>query len=136
LRYEVWEKSPKNKCRGCPACRQAGKMGNKVVATFCYTINTNSELFIHWFRTILIKSIPKGVTVILDNASFHPKKKLRNLARRHGVKILFLPPYSPDLNPIEKVWENIKKALVDILNESYSLSNAIYYYFGCKELLN
>jgi transposase len=38
----------------------------------------------------------------MDNASFHPRKKLTNLCRRHGIKLLFLPAYSPDYNPIEK----------------------------------
>jgi transposase len=52
----------------------------------------------------LVKVVPGGSTIIMDNATHHPKKKLFNLARRHGMRLLFLPPYSPDLNPIEKDW--------------------------------
>jgi len=85
-------------------------------------------LFTEWFRKHLVKSIEKGSTVILDNASFHPKKKLQNLARRHGIKILFLPPYSPDFNPIEKNWANMKRALVDILPKEKTLEDAILKY--------
>ena len=99
------------------------------VSTLCYTQNTDSTFFTDWFRKNLVKSIPKGSTVIMDNASFHPKKKLRNLARRHGIKLLFLPAYSPDYNPIEKDWANMKNALIDILTESISLDDAIYQYF-------
>lgn len=80
----------------------AAQVGDEIVATLCYTENATGESFIKWFKTSLIKSVRKGVTVIMDNASFHPKKKLRDLARRHGIKVLFLPPYSPDYNPIEK----------------------------------
>jgi transposase len=50
----------------------------------------------------------------MDNASFHPFKKLKNLCRRHGMRLLFLPAYSPDYNPIEKSWANMKRALIDI----------------------
>jgi transposase len=64
----------------------------------------------------------------MDNASFHRKKKLRNLARRHGMKLLFLPPYSPDFNPIERTWANMKRALTDILPDSESLEMGIYDY--------
>jgi putative transposase len=65
----------------------------------------------------------------MDNASFHPKKKLRNLARRHGIKLLFLPPYSPDFNPIEKTWANMKRGLIDIIPHCNDLPSAIYQYF-------
>jgi transposase len=102
----------------------------KHVSTLCYTQNTDSEFFVEWFRKNLVKSLRKGVTVILDNASFHPKKKLRNLARRHGLKLLFLPAYSPDYNPIEKDWANMKTALIDELrNDDVELDKAIYQYF-------
>lgn len=67
----------------------------------------------------------------MDNASFHRKNKLRNLARRHGMKILFLPPYSPDFNPIEKSWANMKRYLVDYLPSSENLQSAIYSYLLC-----
>lgn len=66
------------------------------VAPFCYTQPANSELFEDWFRKILVKSLARGSTIILDNASFHRPERLKNLARRHGVRILFLPAYSPD----------------------------------------
>jgi putative transposase len=65
----------------------------------------------------------------MNNASFHPKKKLRNLARRHGIKLLFLPPYSPDFNPIEKTWTNMKRGLINIIPHSNDLPSAIYQYF-------
>jgi transposase len=91
--------------------------------------NTTGELFEDWFKTRLVKSVSKGATIIMDNASFHRKKKLRNLARRHSVKLLFLPAYSPDLNPIEHTWANMKRALVDILPDSKNLENGIHEYF-------
>jgi transposase len=69
---------------------------------------------LEWFRAKFVKSVPKGTTAILDNASFHPAKKLKNLCQRHGIKLLFLPAYSPDFNPIEKTWANMKRGLIKI----------------------
>ena len=84
-----------------------------------------------WFRTKLVRYSPKGSTFIMDNASHHQKKKLTNIARRHGMKLLFLPTYSPDLNPIEKDWANMKKDLVEIMKREdiTSLEDGIYWYF-------
>jgi transposase len=106
----------------------AAKLGNKIVAPLCYTENTTSLFFVDWFRKVFVKAVPKGVTAIMDNASFHPKKKLRNLARRHGIKLLFLPPYSPDYNLIERDWANMKRALPEIIDEGITLEDAIYRY--------
>lgn len=90
----------------------------------------NSERFEDWFKTKLVKSVPKGNTIIMDRASFHREKKLRNLARRHGLKLQLLPAYSPDLNPIENTWANMKSALIDTLPNEGNLENAIYLYLG------
>jgi hypothetical protein len=101
----------------------------KHVATLCYVQNTDSEFFENWFKKTLVKSIKRGSTIILDRASFHRKTKLKNLARRHGMKILFLPAYSPDFNPIEKDWANMKNALVDTLPQSHDVPSAVFAYF-------
>jgi transposase len=73
--------------------------------------------------------MPKGCTAILDNAAFHPKERLRKLARGK-VRLLFLPPYSPDYNPIEKSWANMKSYLRDNIHNYQSVDDAIYDYFG------
>jgi transposase len=64
----------------------------------------------------------------MDNAKFHPKKRLRKLARGK-VRFLFLPPYSPDYNPIEKSWANMKRYLRDNMHNYLSVDSAIYDYF-------
>ena len=58
-------------------------------AVECYKHNTNKEFFNEWFTNRLLHEIPKGYTVIMDNARFHCKKTLRKLARGN-VKLLFL----------------------------------------------
>lgn len=51
----------------------------------------------------------KPVTVVLDNASYHRARVVRELADTLGIELLFLPPYSPNLNLIERVWKLVKK---------------------------
>jgi hypothetical protein len=58
---------------------EEGKM--KVIELFCYRQNTTGEIFEDWFKRKLVKLVPKDATIIMDNASFHRKKKLWNLWR-------------------------------------------------------
>ena len=83
-----------------------------------------------------MKSIERGSDIIFDRASFHRKTKLKNLALRHGMKILFIPAYSPDLNPIEKDWANMKAKLIDTLPECNDVANAVYDYFNSYYFLS
>jgi transposase len=103
--------------------------GGRHYAVECYSRTTNSELFEDWFENRLLKAIPKGFTIIMDNASFHRKEILRKLARGKA-RLLFLPPYSPDYNPIEKTWANMKRFLRNNSNNFLSAGYAIYDYFS------
>ncbi|WP_341749895.1 transposase [Candidatus Tisiphia endosymbiont of Sialis lutaria] len=58
-------------------------------------------------RKFLIKELKAGQVVVMDNDSFHKSKKTKELIESVGCKLIFLPPYSPDLNLIEKFWANI-----------------------------
>jgi len=70
---------------------------------------TKTELVNQWTEKMLFKELRPASTIIWDNAAFHSKKALQELADREGHFLLFLPPYSPDFNPIEQDWAIIKK---------------------------
>ena len=106
----------------------AGRCNGEVLAPKTYNNSTNSRFFVDWFEFDLLSVVPSGHTVIMDNASFHPKKELQKIAERYSVKLLFLPPYSPDLNPIEKLWACLKCWLCDYLGQYKSLHGAILDY--------
>ena len=89
----------------------AARVGDRLIAPMSYNRNTDSTVFEYWFEEQLTPLLRPGDVVIMDNASFHRKTKLYEIAGRHQIKILFLPPYSPELNPIEKTWANIKRWL-------------------------
>jgi transposase len=73
--------------------------------------------------------VEKGTTILLDNGSFHRKERLKKTARKAGLKLLLLPPYSPDFNPIEHIWTNMKRALRDLIPHFDTLESAVLHYF-------
>jgi transposase len=102
----------------------AGYCQKKWVAPMQYEGSTNSDLFEFWFENCLLKEI-KRKYIILDNASFHRKARLVDLASEKKCKVIFLPPYSPDLNPIENRWAWLKGKLRDLLPVSHSFDDAV-----------
>ena len=103
----------------------AAKRGNEIIAPLEYEGNTDHRLFEQWFVQMLLPLLLIDSVIILDNASFHRKKVLRALAEEAGMTIIFLPPYSPDLNPIEKFWAWLKRILKKIISQFDSLSQAL-----------
>jgi transposase len=69
---------------------------------------TDACIFISFIKDCLLKSLKKGQIVFLDNAKFHKNSRIKELIESVGAKLVFLPPYSPDLSPIEKMWSKIK----------------------------
>jgi hypothetical protein len=95
----------------------------------CYRNTTDSAFFLDWFENCLLKEIPKCFTAIMDNAKYHRKAILRKLARGK-IRLLFLPPYSPDYNPIEKSWANMKRYIRNNIQIFKMVEETIYDYFG------
>src|SRR5947199_1753393 len=71
----------------------------------------NGELFTLYVEKVLAPTLAKGEIVILDNLGSHKGKPARDAIRAKGAHLFFLPPYSPDLNPIEQVFAKIKHLL-------------------------
>jgi transposase len=59
----------------------------------------------------LIPTLTIGKTIVIDNASFHQSQKIKALIESAGCKLVYLPPYSPDLNPIELFWSKVKHTI-------------------------
>jgi len=81
---------------------------NRFQAPFMFEGHCNTSVFETYLEEILIPTLQPGKTVIIDNASFHKSLKIKTLIEQAGCKLIYLPPYSPDLNPIEHYWYKIK----------------------------
>jgi transposase len=81
--------------------------------TACMVVNgaTTKDIFEAYVGQILLPTLKAGDTVILDNLSAHKNQRVRELIESVGAELWYLPAYSPDLNPIEKMWSKIKSIL-------------------------
>ena len=70
--------------------------------------NTDTQIFNQWIEEFLIPELKSGQTVILDNAAFHKSSRTTELIKSRNCNLLYLPPYSPDFNPIEQKWGHVK----------------------------
>lgn len=71
----------------------------------------NGQLFLAYVEQFLVPTLDKGDIVIMDNLGSHKGQAVRQAIRGCGARLLFLPPYSPDLNPIEQVFAKLKTLL-------------------------
>ena len=81
--------------------------------TACMTIEeaTDTEVFRAYVRQVLAPTLRTGDVVVMDNLSPHKSDPTLALIIQAGAQVLFLPAYSPDLNPIEKMWSKVKALL-------------------------
>jgi transposase len=71
----------------------------------------DGEMFLAWVRRGLTPTLRKDETVILDNLSIHKVQGVRETIEATGAHLEYLPPYSPDFNPIENLWSKVKQSL-------------------------
>ena len=72
---------------------------------------TDREVFEAYVEKMLAPSLRSGQVVVMDNLSAHKGERVRALVEERGAELLYLPPYSPDLNPIEEAFAKIKNLL-------------------------
>jgi len=84
---------------------------NLLFAPFIFEGYSNKATYEIYVERILAPSLKPEQVVIIDNASFHKSKNIIDLIEKAGCKLIFLPPYSPDFNPIEHFWTAIKNKI-------------------------
>lgn len=88
---------------------------DQVKAPYLFDGPMNGEVFAAYLKKAVIPALSKGDTIIVDNLSSHRSKKVEQVMeealRVAGVELIFLPPYSPDFNPIEQLFSKVKQLL-------------------------
>ncbi|AMQ28681.1 TPA: IS630 family transposase [Legionella pneumophila subsp. pneumophila] len=107
----------------------AGLINKKLVAPICYQGTMDRVLFNFWLSNFFLPEIGSGKTIVMDNAAFHKSPETASIITEAGCNLIFLPPYSPDLNPIEKCWANLKKKIKNEITNFDSLAQAIDHAF-------
>ena len=85
-----------------------------LIAPMYFDGNTDAAIFNQWIEEFLIPELKPNQTVILDNAAFHKLQRTRELVESAKCQLLYLPPYSPDFNPIEQKWGHVKNSVKKI----------------------
>ena len=115
---------------------KSGKRTGRVnmIAAYCdgelmapFTIEgaCNRSIFEAWIEVCLIPTLKAGQWLVIDNATFHKGGRIEELIEQAGCKVLYLPPYSPDLNKIEKCWSWLKSRIRHSLDTFDCLRDAM-----------
>jgi len=94
-----------------------------------YEGSCNAELFEGWLAHVLLPKLEPGCVIIMDNAKWHKTIEVEQLIHDAGCEILFLAPYSPEDNPIEHSWANLKNYIRPKMAYYHNVSDAIDLYF-------
>jgi transposase len=117
--HELYAYSPRGQRAYCSVARNQGKnttllssmslsgMGPSMVLEG----GTNGAVFEGYLREVLVPSLREGDVIVMDNLSVHKSERVRELIEGAGVQLLYLPPYSPDFNPIEEAFSKIKNLI-------------------------
>lgn len=89
----------------------AGLRHDRIVAPVALNCPMNGEIFQAYVDQFLVRELAPGDIVVMDNLSSHKSDVVKEMIEAAGAELLFLPPYSPDLNPIEQVFAKIKHLL-------------------------
>lgn len=82
-----------------------------MIATMTIEAATDGDIFLAYLGHVLCPQLQPSDVVVMDNLSSHKVSGVRDRIEAAGATLLYLPPYSPDLNPIEKAWSKLKQLL-------------------------
>lgn len=103
----------------------AALRNHQLMAPFTIVGSCNRIVFEIWLETCLIPLLEPGQVVVIDNATFHKGGRIEQLIQQAGCKLLYLPPYSPDLKKIERCWSWLKSRIRKQLDQHKCLRDAM-----------
>jgi transposase len=103
----------------------AALCNGELFAPFTVEGACNRNVFELWLSNCLIPNLKPGQILIIDNASFHKGGRIQQMVEEAGCEVWYLPPYSPDLNKIERCWSWLKSRIRHLLQNFDTLRDAI-----------
>ena len=104
------QRVPRNWGKNMTLISSIGKEGG-MGASLVVEGSTNGMVFETYLQEVLCPTLEKGQVVVMDNLSAHKGQRVRQLIEAKGCELIYLPPYSPDLNPIEEAFAKLKVLL-------------------------
>jgi len=98
-----------------------------LMAPFTIDCPMDGEIFGVYVERVLVPTLRRGDVVVMDNLTAHKRSRVRQLIEAAGATVLYLPPYSPDFNPIEMIWSKVKRLLRTIAARTV---DALHHAFG------
>lgn len=83
-------------------------MNMTIISIGLFDTHIDSDIFYQWTVECLLPNLRENSIIVLDNAAFHKRQDIQDAIRKAGHTLEYLPPYSPDLNPIEYKWAQAK----------------------------
>lgn len=118
----IGERSGKHRLR---TSVMAALNGDEIKAPIRYSGTANTELFLYWLEKVLLPELKRGQVLIMDNCSIHKSTIVEELINSVGCRLIYLPPYSPDFNPIENYWAVMKNNIKKIRDKFDNILEAI-----------
>jgi transposase len=103
----------------------AGLNQKNVLAPWHFPGYCNTDVILTWVKNEFLPVLKAGMTVIWDNATFHQSCEIKALIENVGCKLMFLPTYSPDLNPIEQYWAALKARIRRIRKQGMTIPEVL-----------
>jgi transposase len=104
--------------------------GKEMLAPFTFEGTMDSDLFNAYLYLVLLPLVPFGAIIIMDNARYHLSQETRELIEEKGCRLIYLSPYSPELNRIEKYWGILKRYLQRYRCFFSSLEDTLFFIFN------
>ena len=105
----------------------AGLCSKEIIAPVVFEGTCDTNVFLSYVQQILIKELKAGQVVVMDNINFHKNQKVKELIESVGCTVMFLPTYSPDLNPIEHYWFKVKHKIRKIASQFPDFFEAVLF---------
>ena len=120
-----WYRSGNRKNKRITVISAYSNQTKQLIAPMYFEGNTDAGIFNQWIEEFLIPELKINQTVIMDNAAFHKSLRTAELVESAKCRLLYLPRYSPDFNPIEQKWGHVKNSVKKVRDKFQNFNECL-----------